>query len=110
MRVQFSARHCSVPETIRERTEELLGKLTKFEPRLSAADVVFETLKHVHQVEAVLTVAGDEPVVAGGEGADFKAAVDQLVDRLAEVLRRRRSQVRDHQSSRPGTLPEVVAD
>jgi ribosome-associated translation inhibitor RaiA len=34
--------------------------------------------------------------VASGVGDDFTAAVDQLVDRLGKILRRRRSQVRDH--------------
>jgi putative sigma-54 modulation protein len=97
MRVQITARHCEVSDTVRDRTEMLLGKLRKYDPRVSSADVVFEEQRHSRRAEAVLAVDRDEPVVASGEGADFTAALDQMVDRLAKILRRRRSQVRDHQ-------------
>lgn len=110
MRVQLTARHCDVPEPVRERTEDLVTRLTRYDPRLSSADIVFEIEKHLHKVEGVLSIDGDENVVAHGDGSDFKAAVDQLVDRLAKMLRRRRSQVRDHQAPRAASPSEVVAE
>jgi ribosomal subunit interface protein len=91
MRVSIAARHCEVPDIVQERVEEQVGKLTKFEPRLSAAEVTFEVEKHLKKVEAVLTVDRDEPVVAGGEGVEFREAVDLMTDRLAKILKRRRS-------------------
>lgn len=97
MRVQITARHCEVSDTVRERTEALLGKLRKYDPRVSSAEVVFEEERHARKVEAVVSVDRDEPVVASGEGGDFTGALDQMVDRLSKILRRRRSQVRDHQ-------------
>lgn len=100
MRIQIAARRCEVPTPVRDRTEEQLGKLSRYEPRLSGAEVVFETEKHLKKVEAVLKVDREEPVVAGGEGAEFRAAVDQMVDRLSRMLRRRRSQKKDYH--RPG--------
>jgi ribosomal subunit interface protein len=108
MRVQIAARHCDIPDTVRDRTEEQLFKLSRYDPRLSAAEVVFETVKHLKKAEAVLSVDGDEPVVAGGEGAEFRAAVDQMVDRLSRILRRRRDQRKDHQGPSLGetVIPE----
>ena len=96
MRVQMAARHCEVPDSVRSRTEEQLGKLSRYEPRLSGAEVVFETEKHLKKVEAILSVDRGAPVVAGGEGVEFREAVDQMVDRLSRILRRKRSQVKDH--------------
>jgi ribosomal subunit interface protein len=96
MRVAITMRHCDVADTVRERAQELVEKLDKYDPRVSAAELVFEEERHERKVEAVLSVDRDEPVVASGLGDDFTAAVDQLVDRLAKILRRRRSQVRDH--------------
>ena len=90
MRVQISARHCEIPDTIRERTEEQLGKLSKFDPRLSGAEVVFEVEKHLKKVESVVKVDREEPLVVSGEGAEFREALDQMVDRLSRMLRRRR--------------------
>jgi ribosomal subunit interface protein len=104
MRVQIAARHCEIPDAVRDRTEEQLGKLSKFESRLSGAEVVFEMEKHVKRVEAVLKVDREEPPVASGEGIEFREAVDQMVDRLSRMLRRRRSQKRDrHREGSPGT-------
>ena len=101
MRVQIAARHCEIPDKVRGRTEEQIGRLIRYEPRLSAAEIVFDTVKHTKRVEAVLSIDRDEPVVASGEGTEFKAALDQMVDRLSRILRRRRSQVRDHHGRRP---------
>jgi len=96
MRVKIVARHCEIPDTIRQRTEEQLGKLSKYEPRLSGAEVVFEVEKHRKKVDAILKVDREEPVLAGGEGTEFREAVDQMVDRLSRMLRRRRKQKTDY--------------
>jgi ribosomal subunit interface protein len=102
MRVQIAARHCEIPDTVRDRTEEQLGKLSKYDPRLSAAEVVFVVEKHRKKVDAVLKVDREEPVKASGEGMEFREAVDQMVDRLSRILRRRRKQLKDyHRSGNP---------
>lgn len=96
MRVQIAARRCDVPDTILSRTEEQIQKLSKYDPRLSGAEVTFEEIRHRKKVEAVLAIDRDEPVVAGGEGGEFREALDLMVDRLAKILRRRRSLKTDH--------------
>ena len=106
MRVQIAARHCEIPESVRSRTEELVGKLSRYEPRLSGAEVVFQVEKHLKKVEAILSVDREEPVVAGGEGDEFREALDQMIDRLSRILRRKRSQKKNHK--RP-SLSEAVA-
>ena len=106
MRVQIAARRCELPDTVKLRTEEQLEKLLRYEPRLSGAEVVFEVEKHLKKVDAILKVDREEPVVAGGEGAEFREAVDQMVDRLSRILRRRRKQMKDHHRS-PGAEPPV---
>lgn len=106
MRVQIAARHCDIPDTIRERTEDQLGKLARYEPRLSGAEVVFEVEKHLKKVDAILKVDREEPVMAGGEGVEFRDAVDQMVDRLSRMLKRRRKQMKDHHRATP---PDTIA-
>lgn len=108
MRIQIAARHCEVPTPVRDRTGEQLEKLSKYEPRLSGAEIVFETEKHLKKVEAILKVDREEPVVAGGEGTEFSEAVDQMVDRLSRMLRRRRSRRKDHH--RPGSADVPAAE
>ena len=101
MRIQITARHCEIPEDLRRRTDARLRKLTRYDPRLSAASVRFELEKHVRRAEAILSVDREGPVVAHGEGQDFREAADQLLDRLARILRRRRSQVTDRKVRGP---------
>jgi ribosomal subunit interface protein len=96
MRVMIAARRCEVPQSVLSRAEEQLGKLSRYEPRLSGAEVVFEMEKRLKRVEAVLKVDRDEPVVAGGEGDEFRDALDQMVDRLSRMLKKRRSQRKAH--------------
>ncbi len=109
MRVQIAARRCEVPDTVRSRTEEQIGRLSKYEPRLSGAEVVFEIEKHLKKVEAVLSVDRGETVVAKGEGPEFREAVDQMVDRLTRMLKRHRSHKKDHHG--PGiTDPAATED
>lgn len=108
MRVSIAARRCDVPESVRDRAEEQLGRLSKYEPRLSGAEVVFEMEKRRKRVEAVLSVDRGEPVVAGGEGDEFKDALDQMVDRLSRMLKRRRSQKIDRH--RPSASKAMAED
>ena len=101
MRVQIAARHCEIPDEVRVRTRDQVRKLRRYDPRLSAGEVTFETERHLRRVEAVLSIDREGPVVAQGEGEDFREAVDRLVDRLGRILRRRRSQVTNHKVRPP---------
>lgn len=98
MRVQITERHCDVPDDVLERTNEQLTGLVKYEPRASAADVVFEEEKLTRAVEVIIHVDGAEQVVAHGAGTEFRAALDQVVDRLRRQLRKQRQRRRDHQA------------
>lgn len=100
MRVQIAARHCDVPDSVRQRTEEQIAKLAKYDPRVAAADVVYEEEKHIKKVEVVLSVDRSEPVVARGEGEEFRTALDKVVDRLSRMLKRQRAQANNHQAPR----------
>ena len=100
MKVNTVARRCDVPEYVTERASRKIGKLLRFEPRLTSAEVVFRVERHVHRVEAVLSLNGHEPVVARGEARDFQTALDQVADRLSKILRRGRTQQVEHWAGR----------
>lgn len=110
MRVQIAARHCNVSDPVRARTEEQIRKLTRYDPNISAAEVVFEVEKRLKRVEAILSVDRDDPVVAHGEGESFRGAVDQMVERLGRMVRRRHSQRTDHQAPPLGPSEKASND
>ena len=98
MRVQITERHCSVPDDVLERTEEQLSGLAKYSPRATAVDVVYVEEKLTKSVEVMFHIDGGEPVVAHGEGAEFRIALDQVVDRARRMLQKQRERQRDHQA------------
>lgn len=106
MDTRITARGCDVPRSVQDRTIQLLGKLDKFDPRISSVEVVFEEQKRLKRVDAVVKVNGDKPVVAQAESAEFRDALDTLTDRLVKILRRRRSQLVDRQG--PSLAESVV--
>ena len=110
MRVQIAARHCDVPEPVLDRAHEQVGRLTKYEPRLSAAELIFEEEGHSKVVEAILSVDRDEPVVASGDGDDFRAALDKMLARISRMLRRRRAQRTNHKGPRHAGTERLAAD
>lgn len=100
MKINTVARHCDVPDFVIERANQQIGKLVRFESRLTSAEVAFQVERHVHRVEAFLSLNGDEPVLAHGEGGDFRTALDQTVARLSKILRRRRAHLVEHRGGR----------
>lgn len=101
MRVQVTARHCEISDSIRERANELMEKVARFDPRVSAIELVFEEEKRTNTVEAIVSRDRVDPVVAKAEASEWTAALDILFDRLSRQIRRGREQAVEHHSSNP---------
>jgi ribosomal subunit interface protein len=98
LRVQISARHCDVPQDVMERTEVQVASLSKYSPRATAADVVYMEEKLTKVAEVIIHIDGGEPVVARGQGAEFRSALDEVIDRLSRRLRRQRERRTNHKA------------
>ena len=75
-----------------------MQRLTKYNSRVTGAEVVFSEVKRLRKVEVVLTVDADDPVVAQAEGEEFRTALDKVLDRLSRMLKRRRDARTEHQA------------
>ena len=62
--------------------------------------MVYEEEKRIKRVEVILSVDRTDPVVAHGEGEEFRTALDKVVDRLSRILKRQRAQSNHHQGPR----------
>jgi len=98
VRVQITERHCEVPADVLERTEAQIASLSKYSPRASAADVVYTEEKLDKLVEVIFHIDGGEPIVANGRGSDFRAALDEVVERASRRLRKQRERRTDHKA------------
>lgn len=107
MRVQITARHCSVPDALLNRTEEQVQKLSRYDPRIGSAEVTYTEEKHIRKAEVVLHIDGAEPVVAHAEEREFRSALDRAIERVTRMVKRERQQHRDHWAP---PLPEETGE
>lgn len=99
MRIQITARHCEIGQDVRERAEELIERLKRFDPGLSSAEVVFTEEGRLYRAEAILHIDGKDHVVAHADADEVMAALDRMNDRLAKILRRKHGAEKHHQAS-----------
>jgi ribosomal subunit interface protein len=98
MHVQITARHCNLSDDIHERARTLAERWPRFDRATSAARLVFEIQGLDHKVEAIVSRDRQEPVVATGQGSDFRAALDEVDGRIGRMLRRDNEKRKDHQA------------
>jgi ribosomal subunit interface protein len=94
MEVTITARHCSIPDPVRERATRLIGRLDRYGVRTTSAVVFFDQDHGARSVEARIAVGGGPPIVARAEGPTFRSALDRTFDRVDRQLKRRRQRTR----------------
>ena len=98
MEVRITSRHSTLPESLRDRTQELLSRLNRYGAPVSAVEVIFDEEKNSKKIEGILHIDRTDPIVATGEGDDFNEALSQVNDRLRRQLRKLQEQVTDHRA------------
>lgn len=90
MEVTINARHCNVPDSLRNQATQRINRLERQHRRLTGGTIVFDVERELRRAEARLAVAGGPPLISRGEGATLRAAMDSALDRLERQLKRRR--------------------
>ena len=108
MQIKLAQRHCDVPESVLERAETEVTRLSRFEPRLGNVELIFTEERHRRFVEGILSIDGSDPVVAKGDGPDFRAALDTLLGRLSKILRRQRERITNRRG--PSAEDQAASD
>lgn len=111
MDIVVTGRHLNISDRYREHLEEKLAKITQLEPRTRRVEVMVSHEPNRRQAKACdrveVTCYAKGPVVRAEACADDKyAALDVVVDKLMERLRRRSDRRQVHRGRR---TPESVA-
>ena len=98
---RITAHGCEVSAALRIRAEVLSQRWPRFDPAVMNASVVFRLQGRSYSVEAVVTRRRRQPIVASGEGPNFRVALDDLDAHVKRRLRRDRSRRKEfrHTSS-----------
>jgi len=101
MTTRITAHGCEVDALLRKRVQVLSQRWPRFDPAVMDARVIFRLHGRSHSVEAIVSRSRRRPVVASGEGPDFRVALDDLDSHVRRRLRRDRSRRKDfrHASS-----------
>jgi ribosomal subunit interface protein len=100
LKVQIAQRHCHVPKDVLDRTGEQLDKLTRYEPHVGNAEVIYSEEKKTKNVEVILHISGSAPIVAHAEEAGFRSALDRALERVTRMLKKHRSRRTDHKATK----------
>jgi ribosomal subunit interface protein len=88
MQTTVTARHCEIPDVLRERAITVIERLGAQAPRPIESTVVFDTDGLQQTVEIRLHVARGEVLIAKGDGADHRTALDRAEEKLRRQIER----------------------
>ncbi len=91
MTTRITAHGCEVNPGLRDRAESLAQRWPRFDPAVMDVSVVFRLQGRSHTVEAIVSRSRRQPIVARGEGPDFRVALDDLDTHIKRRLKRDRS-------------------
>lgn len=104
MDITINARHCKVPDSLRNQASQRISRLARLDRRLTAATLVFDIDHGVKRVEARVAVAGGPPIVSRDEGSTLRSAMDGALDRVERQVKARRQRMLDRRTRIP--VPE----
>jgi len=86
MQTTITARHCEISDALRERALAVVERLSNIATRPMEASVVFDTDGQQQTAELRLHLAAGDLLVAGGEAADHRTALDRAEEKLRKQL------------------------
>lgn len=86
METTVTARHCDIPEPLREQAVAVIERIAKMAHRPQRGQVVFDLDHQTKTVELKLKLPRGVTRVASAEAGDFRTALDRAADKLRHQL------------------------
>jgi len=96
--IEFKGKHDHISERMKSHATDKIGKLARFEERLTRIEVVAD---HVHdnpEVEMIVHLRKGAPLVSRECAASFSTSIDLLVDNLETLLRKQKEKASDRKA------------
>ncbi len=101
MQFNISTRHGQISDPTREKIQAKLEKLPRLFDRISAVDLTID-LEHrdAPTVDLKVSVKHKHELVAASQATDLLAAVDEVMEKMEQQLRKHKEKIRDrHRNS-----------
>lgn len=99
MTIRITAHGCEVSQGLRDRAETLAQRWPRFDAAVMDVSVIFRLQGRSHTAEAIVSRRRRQPVVARGEGSDFRVALDDLDTHVKRRLKRDRSRRKEFRNA-----------
>jgi putative sigma-54 modulation protein len=86
MQTTITARHCEISEALKDRARSVVERLGSIATRPVESAVVFDVEGLVQTAELRLHLSRGEILIARGEAADHRSALDRAEERLRRQL------------------------
>ncbi len=100
MQITVKGRHMGVSDALKAYCVEKAERLPRFLDRIQSIEVIVDGKDGLQRLEIIVHTAGAQPFVAHEVHEDAYAAVDLLVDKVEEQLRRYKERHRNRKHPR----------
>ena len=101
MQIKISARHGHLSEATQQFIRDKVQKLPHYFERLTSIEVTVDLKPNQNTVELLVSAEHKHDFVARETSGDVLAAVDMVLNKLGEQLRRYQEKVHDHRRTPP---------
>lgn len=95
MQITVSGRHMGVSEALKDYCSKKSEKLVRFYDRVSMIEIILDGKNGQHFAEMIVHAEGAAPFVAREQHEDAYAAVDLMLDKMENQLRRYKEKIRN---------------
>ena len=109
MEITVTFRHTEPIESLRAYAEEKVSKIKKYLDAPLEAHIVLTVEKFRHIADVTLSLNGT-PIKAVEETGDMYSAIDQVMDKIENRVKKHISKIRNHRQEGARGEPDEVAD
>jgi putative sigma-54 modulation protein len=99
MQIDISTRHGQITPATKEKISAKLEKLSRFQERLTAVNVIIDLSGDDSQVELRASVERTPDFVSRAKGPTLMGAVDGALQKMQEQMRRHKDKLVGHKST-----------
>ena len=105
--IKVTGRHVSVTEAMKDYAIKKVEGLHLDYPRIIEAQVLLDVQKYRHIAEVILHCANHITIDATAESSDMYASVDQVMDKIAQQMRKYKTKIMRQHRPRRGEVRHV---
>lgn len=105
--IQVTGRHVNVSDSMKEYAIKKVEGLHLDYPRIIEAQVILDVQKYRHIADVILHCANHITIEASSESTDMYASIDQVMDKIAQQMRKYKTKIMRQHRPRKGEVRHV---